>query len=106
MCLWCGKFAAYFAESEMADGKEYACEDHRPNEWAWLPIVKERSKVEKTIEIQFKELREKIANDVAASCVAKEHSVHIDWQTKQRLMCSVCQEICDIIIAGVPYERI
>jgi hypothetical protein len=67
---------------------------------------RESNAVEKTIEIQFKELREKIASDVASSCIAKEHSVHIDWQTKNRLVCNVCQEICDIIITGVPYEKI
>jgi hypothetical protein len=69
-------------------------------------VFKRESNVEKTIEIQFKELREKIAADVAASCISKEHSVHIDWQTKQRLMCNICQEICDIIVNGVPYEKI
>ena len=62
--------------------------------------------MEKTIEIQFKELREKIAGDVSSSCIAKEHSVHIDWQTKQRLVCNLCQEICDIIINDVSYEKI
>lgn len=62
--------------------------------------------MEKTIEIQFKELREKIAADVTASCISKEHSVHVDWQTKNRLVCTPCEEIQDIILNGVPSEKI
>ena len=62
--------------------------------------------MEKTIEIQFKELREKIAADVTASCISKEHSVHVDWQTKTRLVCTPCEEIQDIILNGVPSEKI
>jgi ribosomal protein S17E len=67
---------------------------------------RESNAVEKTIEIQFKELREKIAGDISSACITKEHSVHIDWQTKDRLVCNLCQEICDIIVNGVPYEKI
>jgi hypothetical protein len=67
---------------------------------------KESNAVEKTIEIQFKELREKIANDVASWCVSKEHSVHVDWQTKKRLVCTPCEEIQDIILNGVETEKI
>ena len=62
--------------------------------------------MEKTIEIQFKELREKIASDIARSCISKEHSVHVDWQTKTHLVCNLCEEIQDIIINGVPSEKI
>jgi hypothetical protein len=69
-------------------------------------VFKRESNVEKTIEIQFKELREKIAADVAASCISKEHSVHVDWQTKSRLVCNLCEEIQDIILNGVPSEKI
>lgn len=62
--------------------------------------------MEKTIEIQFKELREKIAADVSAWCISKEHSVHVDWQTKNRLVCNLCEEIQDIILNGVDTEKI
>jgi hypothetical protein len=67
---------------------------------------RESNAVEKTIEIQFKELREKIASDIARSCISKEHSVHVDWQTKTRLVCNLCEEIQGIIINGVNSEKI
>ena len=38
-CLWCDSIATYWSESEMADGKEYACEDHVPNN-QWQPLIK------------------------------------------------------------------
>jgi len=69
-------------------------------------VFKKESNVEKTIEIQFKELRERIAANVAASCISKEHSVHVDWQTKNRLVCNLCEEIQDIILNGVDTEKI
>lgn len=44
-CLWCDWPATYWHESEMADGKDYACRLHIPNA-QWIKIEPETDPVD------------------------------------------------------------